>query len=140
MTAYTGTIVIGPTNGGLGDDHTVRGSYTIGAGVVTGDTFTFTGLLGKGDKKIVGFRIFGAEFDTNASPTATIIVGSENDTNGLLESIVAGGAGAQLAYSGNGQLIGTITSDENVIVTLGGTVATAASSGTFFVELVLRGV
>lgn len=140
MTAYTGTTIVSPANGGLGDEHGAVGKYTIGTGVVSGDTFTFTGLLGRGEKEIVDFEIFGVEFDTHASPTATIIVGTENDDNGFLTSIVAGSANAQLHYKGNGALIGTVTSDENLIITLGGTVATAQTAGDVFVKVVMRGV
>jgi hypothetical protein len=140
MTAYTGTIIVNPLNGGLGDDHNALGVYTIGTAVVTADTFSFPVLLGVGEKEIIDFEIWGVEFDTNAAPTATIIVGTESDPNGLLESIVAGGAGAQLFYKGNGDLIGTVTSDQNVIITLGGTVATAQTAGKVFVKVVTRGV
>lgn len=140
MTALTGTVITPAVVGGLGDEHTAKGKYTLGGAIASADTITFTGLLGKGKKEIVGFKYFGIELDTNASPTGTIIVGTESDDNGLLTSKVAGNANAQLIYLGDGALVDTITDDENLIITVGGTVATAASSGTLYVEVVVRGV
>lgn len=145
MTAYTGSIVIKPANGGLGDEHTVKGSYTLGAEIEDTDTITWTGILGKGDKQIVAFRVYGVELDTNATPTATFVVGTEDDDNGLLTT--KGGAvglqnslAGQLSYFGDGDLVGTITNDENIILKMTAATATGASSGKIFVEAVLKGV
>lgn len=141
MTALTGTVVRAAKNGGLGEEHTGKGSYTLGGAIASGDTITFSGILGKGEKRIIGFRYYGIELDTNASPTATLIAGSEGDDNGFLTSKTAGGAIiGQLIFFGDGALIDTITDDENVILTVGGTVATAASDGTLYVEVVTEGV
>lgn len=145
MTAYTGTVTIAPTNGGLGDDHIVRGEYTFGAEIEDTDTITWTGILGKNDKKVVSFRVFGQELDTNATPTATFTVGTEDDADGLLTT--KGGAvglqnslAGQLLYFGDGALVDTITDDEDIVLTMTAATATGASSGTIFVEAVLRGV
>jgi len=145
MTAYTGTVLIGAANGGLGEEHTVLGSYTFGAEVENTDTITWTGILGSNEKRIVGFRVFGTELDTNATPTATFIVGTEDDDNGLLTT--KGGAvglqnslAGQLSYFGDGALIGTITNDGNIVLTVTAATATGASSGTIYVEATLKGV
>lgn len=140
MTALTGSVTQKAKIGGLGDEHTAKGEYTLGGAIVSADTITFSGILGKGAKRIVGVRYFGAELDTHASPTGTIIIGTESDADGLLTSKVAGGAGAQLVYFGDGALVDTIVEDENVIITVGGTLATAASAGTLYVEIVVEGV
>lgn len=140
MTAYTGSIVVAPKNGGLGDQHQVVGKITLGATVVSGDTWTISGLLGNGEKKIVSYSEYGQELDTNASPTLTMITGTETDDNGFLTSIVAGGAGAQLNYGGNGALIGTVTSDSDLVITTAGTLGTGAATGDRFYVITLEGV
>lgn len=145
MTAYTGTVVIGAATGGLGDEHTVKGSYTFGAEIENADTITWTGILGKGDKEIVGFRVYGVELDSNATPTATFTVGTEDDADGLLTT--KGGAvglqnslAGQLSYFGDGALVGTTVDDEDIVLTMTAATATGASSGTIYVEAVLKGV
>lgn len=145
MVAYTGSITIPATNGGLGEDHVVRGEFTFTTEIEDTDTITWSGILGGGDKKIVAFSVFGQELDTNATPTATFTVGTEDDADGLLTT--KGGAvglqnslAGQLVYKGDGALVDATTDDEDIVLTMTAATATGASSGTIFVEAILRGV
>lgn len=145
MADLTGTVTIPAKNGGLGDQHTVRGEYTLAAALEDEDTITWSGILGKNDKKIVSFRIFGVEIDTDATPTATFTVGTEDDADGLL--LTKGGAvglqnslAGQLVYFGDGALVDATVDDEDIILTVTAAVGTGATSGTIFVEAVLEGV
>ena len=76
------------------------------------------------------------EGDTNATPTATLVVGDGTDADGYLTSKTWGNALGQFQMFGDGAIIGTSAhASSNVKLTSGGTVATAASSGTVFVEM-----
>lgn len=135
MTAYTGT-VLGDPRWTPGATIVASGSYALTGAVVTGDTFTFPNIIPAQKVKIVGVRIFGVELDTNATPTATLIAGDGTTTNGYLTSVTAGDATGQMQFFGNGALIGTENAaSRNLVLALGGTVATAASTGTIFAEV-----
>ncbi len=121
-----------------GHEYTVTGSLTIPEAVETGDTWTFANMLPHNAVKIVAGEYFGTEFDTNASPTATLIIGDTSDTDGYLASKVAGSANAQLVFPCDGALLGVQPATRDVRVTLGGTVATAASTGTGYVRIRYR--
>lgn len=113
----------------------VVGQLTIPEAVETGDTWTFTNILPVNSVKIVGGSYNGVEFDTNSSPTATLIIGDGTDTDGYLASRTAGGAESRLSLSFDGALLDNAPASRNVVVTLGGTVGTAASSGTGVVSI-----
>ena len=115
-----------------------KGKATIGTGVVTADTWTFENMLPNINVLIVGGRISGQEFDTDATPTATVIIGDGTDTDGYLTSKTAGTAqtnGQYYAEFDGALLGGSAQASVDLVVTLGGTVATAASSGDFFLEV-----
>jgi hypothetical protein len=116
--------------------YTAVGKYALAGAIVTGDTITWSSILPANDVQVLGFKIFGKELDTDASPTATLIVGDGTDTDGYLASKTAGDATGQMQFIGDGAIIGT--SDQvgrDIIATVGGTVATAATTGTVWVEV-----
>ena len=136
MTAYALTLENQP-RWIPGETVTVSAVATIGTGVVTADTWTATNMLPAQKVQIVGGKFFGQEFDTNASPTATVIIGDGTDTDFYLKSKTAGGAAAVFDVNFDGDGIGGdgTAAGRDVVVTLGGTVATAASSGEIRVEV-----
>lgn len=146
MAALTGTVTLAGKNGEIGQQYLARGSYTFGAEIEDTDTITWSNILPAGGAKVVGFRVYGQEIDTNATPTATFIVGNTDDTDGYLKT--KGGAvglqnslAGQLFYAGDGDLItsGSIITNRNVVLTMTAATATGASSGTIYIELVLEG-
>lgn len=113
-----------------GATFTVAAYYTLAGAVSSGDTFTASDMLPSNKVTIVDGGWTG-ELDTNASPTGTLIIGDGTDTDGYMASKVAGDATGQLNLKFDGALIGTESAaSRNIVSTLGGTVATAASSGT----------
>jgi hypothetical protein len=122
-----------------GASYKATASYTLASAVETGDSFTFKNILPSpaDSVQIVSGKLFGQEFDTNASPTATVIVGDGTDTDGYLSSKVsAADANGQFLAEFDGAFLGgTSQASRDLVVTLGGVVATAASSGTIFIEI-----
>lgn len=139
MATYTTTLLKPNTPWKTGETYTVKAKTTIsGSAVGTGETFTISGLLPPGNKTISAVRHYGAEYDTNASPTATIVVGISGTTNGFITSKTAGVTAtgiSQISLEGDGTLIGTNVTATDVVVTIGGTVATGATSGDVFTEV-----
>jgi len=135
MTAYTGTNTqVGRWQSGL--EYTAVGKYALTGAVVSGDTFTWTDILPANDVQILGFTLYGAELDTNASPTATLIAGDGTDTDAYLASKTPGDANGQMQFFGDGAVIGTSDqASRSVVLTLGGTLGTAASSGTIWIAV-----
>lgn len=129
-----GTILVEP-KWQAGMTYEVVGELSIPEAVETGDTWTFTNILPENKVTIVGGSYNGVEFDTNASPTATVIIGDGTDTDGYLESRVGGGAESRQTFGFDGALLDATPASRSVVVTLGGTVATAASSGTATVSI-----
>lgn len=145
MTAYTGTVTRAAKAGGLGELSVAKGSYTFGTEIENADTITWTNILPGQGAKVVGFAVYGVELDTNATPTATFIIGDGSDTDGYLTT--KGGAvglqnslAGQLFYKGDGALIDTEVSSRNVVLTMTAATATGASSGTIYVELLVEGI
>lgn len=135
MAALTGTNVISEkyTEGEL---QTFVGSYTLDGAIASADTITWSSALPNVEGvTIMEVIVFGDELDTNASPTGTLIVGDGTDADGYLASKTAGGAGDQLLYAGDGALIGTVVTGTDIVLTVGGTLATAASSGTVRIKV-----
>jgi hypothetical protein len=141
MTALTGTNVLSAPKWQAGLQYTAVGYYTLGGAIVSGDTITWTNILpGTGNPvKLLGFRVWGQELDTNASPTGTLKIGDANDDDGYLTSKTAGDATGQMQFFGDGAYIGGQTgaasgqASASIIATVGGTLATAASSGTIWI-------
>jgi len=135
MTALvSGSLAVKPWK--TGEQYSTTNSYTIGATVVTADTIEFD-LMPEGVKFVTDFELFGAEIDTNASPTGTIIAGFKGsaDTDGVLASKTAGGATQQFFVKGDGAELNTATTATAIVVTVGGTLATAATSGKVFAKV-----
>ncbi len=135
MTALVGTITQeGRWQAGM--QYEALGSYTLGGAIVTADTITWSNILPANDVQVMDFEFYGAELDTNGSPTGTLIVGDGTTTNGYLTSKVCGSANQQFFVKGDGAFIGASTqSGRNIVATVGGTLATAASSGTVYVRV-----
>ena len=139
MTAYTGTnhITAGRV---LGQELTLKGYYDLTGALVNADTITWSGIIPKG-VKVVALRFFSPEMDTDASPTMTFIIGNTDDTDGFLKT--ASGAfnqaTSQISYEGNGDLIGTTITNQDIVFTVNAAVATGATSGRLWVEAVVRG-
>lgn len=135
-----GTVVISP-RWEAGREFTVLGSLAIPEAVETGDTWTISNLLPENTFRVVACDYFGTEFDTNASPTATVVIGDGTDADGYMTSTTGGNANAQLTLMGYGALHDKVylASDgpagRNVKLTLGGTVGTAATSGTGYIRI-----
>lgn len=139
-TAYTGTVLTtNPAPLNAGQEFTTLGYYTLAGSVVTADTYTFANMLPNVSVQILEFKVWGQELDTNASPTATLVGGDGTTTNCYLTSKTAGDATGQMQFLGDGTAItGTAPAGKSIVLTVGGTVATAASSGTVFCSVRYR--
>jgi hypothetical protein len=135
-TARTGTILLAP-KWRAGETFTAIGKYTWPDSVVTADTITWAGLFPAGGVTVVDAKLTSVELDTNASPSATVIVGTVADDNGLIKSFIGGvntTGNTQINANANGDLLATsLSAATDVVLTVGGTVATAASAGDTFV-------
>lgn len=146
MAAYTGTIDIAGKNGELGQQNFCRGKYALAGALANTDTITFTNLLPLAGGKIVGFRFYSPELDTNATPTMTFTIGNSDDADGYLKTVNGGlpaqlpANGSQLNYCGNGDLITTTVTNRTVVLTVTGVVATGETAGNLYVEIILEGV
>lgn len=126
--------------------YTMEFEYTLAGAVVTGDTYT-TPVSGL---PIAGIRILETElhipnWDSNATPTATLSVGDAGSATRFINAAIAGTGNAfttpnlyinqaqaltaGVVSSGPGYLYSKGTAPL-LVVTVGGTVATAASTGT----------
>lgn len=137
--AVIGTNTV-PPRWQAGYEFTAVGTYTIAAAVAQNDTITFTGLLPKG-AQILSAEYMSPELDTNATPTATVSVGTAATAaayiNGL--SIGAAAAGATQVYVSNNVVAGiggdAVTAATDVVVTYPAAFATAASAGVVVVRI-----
>lgn len=128
-----------------GQLYSIDFEYSIGATVVTGDNYsTPSGALPTNGIRIVDTLLIMTALDTNATPTATISVGDSGSATRFINAANAGSAttNAQLhlfinraqvltngvVTSGSGYLYGSNTTPI-ITVTVGGTVATAATTG-----------
>lgn len=139
-TANTGTLLVAP-RWVPGQICSSLGTVTFTGSATTGDTGTIAGMVpSQNGVKHLGMTVFGTKLDAHVTDaTATLIVGDGTDTDAYLTGGLAGRDGPaadQLVIKGNGVLIGTTTTpaSTSVVITLGGTVATAASGGVLFVE------
>lgn len=108
--------------------------YATHATVATGDVITWTNILPEDGVTIKAFKIYSdKEVDTNASP-GTFKVGNSDDDDGFLAARSMGTAGDGITAAGVGALVGTYITNRSVVATLG-TVGTAASNVTWFIEI-----
>ena len=146
MTAYTGTIVSEGRGGELGQQFSAIGKYALTGALVNGDTITWSNLLPKNTVKVIAFRFWSVELDTGGTPTTLFTIGDGTDPDGYLTS--KGGAvtlsnslAGQLSYFGDGALIGADdAASRDVVLTVTAAVATGATSGTLWVEVLLEGL
>lgn len=127
-----------------GQLYSIDFEYSLLGGVVTADTWTTpSGGMPDNGITIVDTQLIMVPLDTNATPTATISVGDSGSATRFISAAQAGDAYATqvtrtinqvqgftsgVVTSGTGYIY-TAGSDPRFIVTLGGTVATAATSG-----------
>lgn len=131
---YTTTILAPTTPWKTGETYTVKAKTVVSGTITNTDTFTIEDILPPGQKTVVSVRHYGGEYDTNASPTTTITIGDGTDADGWLTSKTAGVTAtgiSQIILEGDGVLIGTAVDDTDLVVTLGGTVATAGTPTVF---------
>jgi hypothetical protein len=148
-TAYTFATIIpynqNPPKFASGQLYSIDFEYTIGATVVSGDTYTTPlNALPNDGFQIVDTQLIFGRLDTNATPTATISVGDSGLATRFINAANAGSAtsGAQLhAYinQAQGLTAGVVTAGSGyqyvegvspqLVVSVGGTVATAATTG-----------
>ncbi len=118
--------------------------YTLAGAVVTGDTYTTpTGCLPSNGIRIVDTQLIMPALDTNATPTATISSGDATTATRFINAALAGSTQstqmtvwinqaqtltAGVVTSGSGYLYAQGT-DPRIKVTVGGTVATAQTTG-----------
>lgn len=140
MAAYTGTVTQRGKGGDLGDLFIAKGEYTFGTEIEDTDTITWSNILPQGGAKVHSFRIYGVELDSNATPTATFVVGDGTDADGYLTT--KGGAvglqnslAGQLVYFGDGALLDTNVTSTDIVLTMTAATATGASTGTIYIEV-----
>lgn len=110
-----------------GEQFTAVGKHTV-ASDLSSDTLTFTDLLPTGDKFIVDAQIvLTGEIDSNGTPTGDVELGDGSDADGYIKTQLVSGEG-QLAYHGDGALIGTTVTTTDVVATFTA-LATAVTSG-----------
>lgn len=148
-TAYTYAQILPyssyPPKYDAGQLYTIDFEYTQAATVVTGDTYsTPSGALPTNGIRIVDTVLILSPVDTNATPTATISVGDAGSATRFINAGNAGNATANaqlhlfinqnqgltsgVVSSGSGYLYASGTNPV-IVTTVGGTVATAASTG-----------
>lgn len=124
-----------------GFEYTAVGTYTLAAAIAQNDTITFTGLLPRG-AQVQSVTYSSVELDTNATPTATVSVGTAATAGayiaGVSVGLAAAGANQVIAKSnvvaGLG-LASETTAVTDVVVTYPAAFATAASAGVITVEV-----
>lgn len=138
MTANTGTLLVAP-RWIEGQICFSLGKVTFTGTLTTGDTGTIPGML----PAINGYTllhtvVWGTEFDSNASPTATIVIGDGTTTNLFLTSKTAGDATGQMQFWGDGAAFGASSgvtaASADTVITAGGTVATGSSGAVVWVQ------
>jgi hypothetical protein len=128
-----------------GELYSIDFEYTLGGAVVTGDTYTTpANALPNSGFRIVDTQLIMPPLDTNATPTATISVGDSGSATRFINAAQAGSATATqvsrwinqaqgltsgVVSSGSGYLYGN-GANPQIIVTVGGVVATAQTTGT----------
>ena len=137
-TANTGTLLVAP-RWIEGQICVSLGKVTFAGTLTTGDTGTIAGMLpASNGYTLLETTVWGDPFDTNATPTATIVVGDGTTTNLYLASKTASGSTSpgQMRFIGDGTGIGTgvTAASPDVVITAGGTVATGKSGAVGWVS------
>lgn len=144
MADYTGEVLREGRAGIRGEQVVALGKFSLTAGLANNDTITFSNLIPNKDRvKVIGFKLFAPELDTNSTPTGTITVGDGTDADGYLTSKDMGVNSAQLTFFGDGALIGAdagTVAGRDVVITVASAVATATTSGDIFVEVLTEAV
>jgi hypothetical protein len=126
MAALTGTNLVSQ-KWKEGDVQVFKGKHTIATTLASADTITWTNALpNMGGVTVLDVLVDGVPMDKHGSPTGTFILGTTTDTNGL---IIAGAASLAVPQTGAGAQIGAVVTDTDIILTLGGTVATGGADG-----------
>jgi len=138
-----------PARTSVGQLYTIEFQYTLAGAVVTGDTFTTpAGALPSNGIRIAEVEVIAPRLDTNATPTGTFEVGDATDANRFIDAAPMGVTGitsatyqirqcinipqgltAGVVSTGSNYLYGSGTAPR-LVMTLGGTIATAAATGT----------
>ena len=138
MTAYTGTVLVGK-KWAEGEHQQAVGKYTYATTVVSGDTITWDFLpdFGAGNVTITDVVVHGDELDTATNPGGTFTLGDGTDADGYIAGgSVAGSLGEfDRTWHADGALTGTAVDSTNVVMTIGGTITTAATSGTVWCKV-----
>lgn len=147
MTALTGTNTYSNVgSGALGTQRTITGTYALAGALVAADTITWSKLLPLGGGRVVRVELAFPELDTDTTPTGTWKVGDGTDDDGyiLLSNIglpaQAPANGLQMVQVGTGALIGTVVTGRDVVLTVVGTMATSATTGTILLNVTLESV
>lgn len=141
MAAYTGSVIVANQIGRFDEAVTIVGKAAWTSTITNADTFTISNFFPRGKKlEIIDVTIYGTVPDTNATPTTSLKAGVTGDDDAFLAATVSTAKG-QLLLKGTGASIGeTITGATDVIITTGGTVATGAASGAFFISVTVKEV
>lgn len=133
-----------PAKWSPGVDYCIEFQYTLAGAVVTGDTYTTpANALPSNGIRILETQLVYTSLDTNATPTATISVGDSGAATRFINAANAGNATAyqisQFINQAQALTSGVVTTGTNylynngtaprLVVTVGGTVATAATTG-----------
>lgn len=134
-----------------GEMYAIDFEYTIAGTIVTGDTYTTpANALPANGIRIVDTQLVISAQDTNATPTSTISVGDSGSATRFVNAANGGNATSNVQLhiwinqnqvltsgvvsAGSGYLYGASNATApQIIVTVGGTIATAATTG--FVRL-----
>lgn len=129
--------------------YTTEFQYTLAGAVVSGDTFTTPAdALPENGLRIAEIEVISPELDTDATPTGTFEVGDATDANRFISAApmgvngvttsgfqmstkinIAQGLTSGVVSTGTNYLYGSGTSPR-IVMTLGGTIATAQTAGT----------
>jgi hypothetical protein len=139
MANFNGTTLTAGKSGELGSQNVCTGKFTIATALANTDTITFPVDLLPIKGKIIGGRIYGAAIDSHGSPTATFTLGTAADPDGFVTTR-SGATGLTAGWDFNGDLKGTVVSQTAIILTVTAAVATGATSGTLFVDVIVEGV
>jgi hypothetical protein len=149
MTAYNFSQIVpytsAPPKYEAGMRYSIDFEYTLAGAVVSGDTWTTpANALPNNGIRIIDTSLHMSRLDTNAAPTATLSVGDSGSATRFISGANAGSAisnvqlnlninqaqtlSSGVVSAGSGYLYAAGTSPQ-IVMTLGGTVATAASTG-----------
>lgn len=141
MTDFLGTWLVKPKLGS--QDVQVRAVGRIawtGGALANTDTLNIAGLIPFGERAIIdSVRVFGTNPDSNATPAFAMQIGVTGDTDAFLGSTVVS-RGVQFALNGIGEFVAgaPLEGDKALILTVTASPTTGVTSGTVFVEVVLR--